>query len=770
MTTFEEQIEEFSLRPVTLVDVVTDFCPLSFGAGLCAPNSRELFPLEATSGWSVSADAAISDDDTFATRGIRSIKLDKTGGTEVDFALFRFDDLLESGDLTGRTLRIVFNVGTSLLGVIGGVGLYVRLGINSGADYYEWRLPPGSVALGVNRFTFDFDSPDATVGAPTGVPVDMRFGGNTALAGDTFTDGLSVDDFIVLSNNPQSFPCYNTRKTCVDPDHFFTQKITKTYRFSSEEGAIIRGAADGPTIIPAIRNKGVKLIQTKIDRERGYGRRDRIQANFTDFLDDDRLTDPYLSIRSRKPESTFFRKFLARNPFLKGRPFILWEGIGIDDPVTGGVRVNLDEFQRREYVIDKADVNNKGVVTFVAKDILKNLDGQQIPKPSELEILEAAPMTVGQLTLELEDGQAQQLLDQWTEAGFTVPVGLFYIAVEDESMLVTGVDTVTDVLTVIREQLGSSPEEHEGGSKVQLIQSWVDVRVDDIWLDIQIQSGIDPALIDFAGAQSETDLFLTEHIYTSHIREPTKAADLMAALNLQTSASTWWDSEDQVTRFKPTRPRAPGEEVVTWNDSEEIVGKSVSIVRDEESRITSAFVYFDVINWSEDLDKPGNYRRAILVIDADAENEDQYGDVKTKKFFNYFYPADLETTARSAVSRYVSSFRDPRIKIKLRVTTKDGALVKPGANVDIQTFGIVDFDGREVSTATLAVAKKRLDFLGIKWEFDLEEDGFPGIRAAFWAPDDAPDLVNAEPEDLVYAYWAGDDCLLPDGSDPYLWV
>lgn len=674
---------------------------------------------------------------------------------------YRFD-LEEVGDLTGRSLRIAFNAKTTLTNFL------VRLG-DDFSNYNDFYFGAGIVP-GVNLFEFDWDTPNGTVGAPSIEPTFFAVYAFVAAAGTTFVDGVSVDDFILISNLPTLPPCYNVRATCLDPAHFFTQKTTKTFRFSGEEAPIVTGAPGAP-ILQAIRSRGVKLIPTRIDLESGYGRRDLMQVSFTDFLDDDLQTDPYLSTRAMKPESTFFRKFVARNPYLKGRPLILREGLGIDDPMTGKVRINLDEFRTRRYVIDRVDgPNNQGVVTFVAKDILKALDVQKLPTPSDAKINDVNPMDTTQTVIELAEGSVDSLLAQWEASGVVLPSGLFFVRMDDELMLVLSAPAGGLFLTVIRAQLGSEAEEHDAKASVQFVQSWYNMRVDDIWYDIQIQSKVDPSLIGFSDVQAEIDFFIPEFVLTAHISEPQKASDIMKGLNLQSGVFTWWDAEDQLTRMKPIRPKLPGENVSEFTDVSSIVDKSVDIKRREELRITNAFVRFNPINWAAELDKAGNYKENVLYIDADAESEDEYNDQKNRTFLNYFFPDGSDTIARSVAARYVQKFRDPPKAVKCQVTTKDAAFVKPGDLVNINTYGLVDFDGRPIDQRMLVTAKRRLDAFGIKWEFELDEYQFVTGKFAFWAPDTAPDLPLATPADLQYAYWAGDDCLLPDGTDPYLWV
>ncbi|MHC5066257.1 MAG: hypothetical protein ACYTG5_20045, partial [Planctomycetota bacterium] len=109
MTTLQEQVEEFDVHPVTFVDLEIPFCPLRYGKGICSPDARTLFDIEGSSGWSASADAQLLDDDAWRLDGVRSLKINKTGTTEA-YVLADRDDLEDIGDLTGRKMRIAFNV------------------------------------------------------------------------------------------------------------------------------------------------------------------------------------------------------------------------------------------------------------------------------------------------------------------------------------------------------------------------------------------------------------------------------------------------------------------------------------------------------------------------------------------------------------------------------------------------------------------------------------------------------------------------------------
>ena len=764
MITLEEQAQEHTQRPVVLADLQIPFCSLRYGAGICAPNSRLLVQFESSLNWTPNADTTVLDDEVNFIQGRRAQRVDKTG-TAGTLALIE-DEVEDIRDLTGQTLRLAIFKGAGLAAAAGDV--VVRLG-DDDSNYKEWLFSVASLSLlGLNLQTFEFDSPDSTTGTPSQTPAWVGVGADALASGNTWADELTFDDLIELGVDGE--PCYNTRKSCQDPEHFRTQKTTKDVRFASERCPYIAGL-EGANPLHCIRPRGVDLVPSEIDQERGYGSRDFLKITCNDFLDDADLLDPYRSLRANPPESTFFRRFVERNRFLKGSHVLLREGLGISDPDSDRVTVDLEQFRTRRYVVDRFEGPNKqGLFELVCKDLLKGLDDHKIPRASVANL--RASIDANRESFDLTDDSVQNLRNQRDDAGgFNFPFGEFYIRIDDEIMFVVTAPADGVALTsVLRGQLGTDADEHDEGAKVQLVQSWNETRLDDIWLNIQDQAQVDPQYIASAEAVAEIDGNLPEYILTAHISVPTKASELMQDLNDQCGTFTWWDAENQVTRIKATRPLGPNDDFVTWTDEGHIVGDSLDLKPQEVRRVTNASVFFGIINWAGDFDKPGNFFDRKLYIDADAESEDQYGDQKDKVIFGYFMPRTFGPIALSSAARYVNRFRDPPRRGSLLVTTKDAIETNPSDIVHLDTYASVGFDGSRVPLPMIALSKERLDLDGIEWEYTLEEFGFLVGKFGFWAPDSAPDFDDATPKDLRFAYWAAANCRLPDGSLPYLWV
>lgn len=763
--TLAEDAQSFDLLPVTLVDMELSFCDLVYNSGVCAPNSRTLYDFETATGLvSVGGATGISEDGLNFTQGVQGVSHVKDGTSSTP-GLARVLGLTRD-HTTGRHRVSFFVPDLATLATL--VSAEIRLSSSGSAftDYQAYTIPQAALRVGLNLLAFDVTAPSSVVGAPVMAAVDTYgYFVDVGAPATLLPAPVTWDDHLVLGLPGD--PCYNTRRTCQDPEHFFTNQGTKIYRFTSEESAVIAGLAGAP-ILHAIRRGGVQLVPTEIDQSTGYGRRDHITVTFTDFKDGDETTDPYLSVRSNPPQGTYFRKLVARNQFFKGRRLVIYEAFGRHDG-AGRICVDLNNALRREYVIERVDgPNRRGQFKVVAKDVLKLLDGRLIPRPSEVTL--KADIDDSVTTFELAEG-VQPLLDQWSEAGFTLPGGgQFYIAVDKEIMLVTASTPGSAFIdTVVRGQLGSEKSDHEAEATVQLVQSWVDLPAVDIWEDIQDQANIEPSLIALAEAQNEQAIFLSEVRLESHIARPTEAKKLMRDLNEQLGSFTWWDSEDQNTRFRPTRPPLPGEIVRTFSDTATIQKDTVEVTRAEDERFNTLLYYLGIDNWAEDLDKTTNFQRLVIFTDAEATDRTQYDDLKTRRIFGYFVPLNLAAVARSIAARYVARFRDPPEKIKLRATAKDAVLVKPGDIVNLDTFALVDFNGAQDVRTAFVVAKKRLDPVGILWEYDLVSFAF-ALRFGFWCEDGVPDYVAAtEQQKLECAFWADEDCLV-DGDEPYLWV
>lgn len=163
--------------------------------------------------------------------------------------------------------------------------------------------------------------------------------------------------------------CFNSLGTCQDPENFTNSPAT--YRFS-EDVSFVPLEFDA---IPLI--KEIDITPSILSLGKDLGQRSTITIRFRDARHSDAGPnfDKYLSERTYNPfdQGTFWGKFRARNPFLRGRSLrVLW----------GDATEPLDTYETRLFLIDSftgPDIN--GIFEIIAKDVLVNASSERAQAP-----------------------------------------------------------------------------------------------------------------------------------------------------------------------------------------------------------------------------------------------------------------------------------------------------------------------------------------------------------------------------------------------------
>lgn len=167
--------------------------------------------------------------------------------------------------------------------------------------------------------------------------------------------------------------CFNSVKTCPVRESFLSDPVT--LRFSAD-------SAHYPADIDAIPSvTGISYTPATISLGKDLGQRASVSITFKDhrWPDTGPGFDKYLEDRPYNPyeQGTFWGKFRARHPYLRGRALRL---------IRGELGQSLEEMETRHYVIDSFDHDiATGKFTITAKDVLKLASGDraQAPKLSQ---------------------------------------------------------------------------------------------------------------------------------------------------------------------------------------------------------------------------------------------------------------------------------------------------------------------------------------------------------------------------------------------------
>lgn len=164
--------------------------------------------------------------------------------------------------------------------------------------------------------------------------------------------------------------CFNSLKTCQDRTNFATSSTT--LRFAIDCDYLPKDIDCIPNIV------GVSFTPSTISLGEDLGQRASLSVTFRDHPHSDTGAgfDNYLSSRSYNPYSqgTFWGKFRARHPFVRGRA-CRW--------ITGYVGQTLAQMETRHFIMDSfSGPSPKGQFTITAKDILKLADDDRSQAPA----------------------------------------------------------------------------------------------------------------------------------------------------------------------------------------------------------------------------------------------------------------------------------------------------------------------------------------------------------------------------------------------------
>ena len=165
--------------------------------------------------------------------------------------------------------------------------------------------------------------------------------------------------------------CFNCKSTCQDRANYHEEEVT--LRFAKPVSYL---PPDIDIVAPSISD--VSFTPATISLGENLGTRATLDVVFKDHKDADTSPglDKYFADRAYDPfkQGTFWGKFRARQPFLRGRS-IRW--------ITGLEGQALSEMETRHFVIESFDgPTPDGKYTLVAKDVLKLVDGDRAMAPA----------------------------------------------------------------------------------------------------------------------------------------------------------------------------------------------------------------------------------------------------------------------------------------------------------------------------------------------------------------------------------------------------
>lgn len=167
-----------------------------------------------------------------------------------------------------------------------------------------------------------------------------------------------------------SIKCFNSPNTCQDREHYIDDPVV--FRFAEDIGYL----PDDIDCIPSIVN--IAFTPALVSLGKDLGTRASIQVTFKDHKWADAAVgyDKYVTERPYNPfeQGTYWGKFRARQPFLRGRQLRL---------IRGFLGQSLENMETRYYIIDSFNHNaENGTYSIIAKDVLKLADDDRAQAPA----------------------------------------------------------------------------------------------------------------------------------------------------------------------------------------------------------------------------------------------------------------------------------------------------------------------------------------------------------------------------------------------------
>lgn len=388
--------------------------------------------------------------------------------------------------------------------------------------------------------------------------------------------------------------CFNTRATCQDRPNFDGALVT--FRFTRPSARIHRdGFGD---VVPSVRV--VRTTPQLLNPGRDLGQRESVSVTFDDHPHSDAGLDPYLADRDYNPfeQGTFWGKFRARYPSLRGLPLRVYRG-ELGDA--------LEDMETWHYVIETA-VLSGSTFSITAKDHLKLLDGDRAQAPR---------VSRGQLAAGIAAGDGSLTLE---------PAGIGDIDYPASGRAAIGGKEIVDftrsgdaVTLDARGVSNTTASDHEAGDRFQLVLQYTSEPVEAIVYDLLTQyTETDPAWINFPEWEDEVGDVVAQ-LYSAEIAEPTDVRKLVNELIEQVGLIIWWDPKAMRVRLTALRPVLPTERVI---DAETMMRGTFRATEQPNKRISEVWSYFNLRNPLERLDDPANFQSVAVSFDSTADPEE----------------------------------------------------------------------------------------------------------------------------------------------------
>lgn len=497
--------------------------------------------------------------------------------------------------------------------------------------------------------------------------------------------------------------CYNTKGTCPVRESY--QSSTITLRFAEGTAYLAESGIDAIACI-----ESVDFTPGTISLGEDLGTRSSLRVNMSDFPwpDTGQGFDKYLANRSYDPYSqgTFWGKFRARHISLRGRDIRVIRGL---------LGQSLGEMETRHYVIDSmTGPTPSGRFTIVAKDVLKQLDGDRAQAPVVSQGYLASGISAGASSATLSPSGIGDL--EYPSSGYLNIGGKEVVSYTRSG----------DTLTLTRAQYNTEAVSHSATDRVQLCLEYTSEDAADIIYDLIVNyTDVDASYINLADWQAETGSFLRT-LYSTLIPEPTSVNKLISELIEQAALSVWGDDIARKIRLQVLRQIDTDAALI---DESVFAKNSLTIKEQPGKRLSQAWIYFDQFNPLKNLDETDNFQSVAVV--ADLELQSDYGSPAIKKIYSRWIPGGGLAVATRVGQILIGRYGRPPREFSLDVFRHGTIVPAAGVGYKIASRPLQDAAGSPVQVpAQVTRIEPRTDFYKTvlqEFDFSFVDDGDPTI-------------------------------------------
>ena len=489
--------------------------------------------------------------------------------------------------------------------------------------------------------------------------------------GGAFTMGQGLLGSVTIGTK-----CFNTLKTCLDRPNF--NDVPETLRFVQPTDYLPQSIE----AIPSLR--GVMITPSVVSLGHDLGERAQVAAVFEDhsWPDTGPGGDKYISDRSYNPfdQGSFWGKFRARHPFLRGRKMRI---------IRGNVGDAVGAMTTRHYRVDSIDgPSMAGKFVLKASDPLKFADGPRAmaPKVSNGYLASSVNAITGQLRLSPSGiGDLEYPTTGYLNIGGKEVVQPNW--------------RVSDLCGVTRAAYNTAGVAHAAEDRVQLCLRFNNDAPQTIIADLlQDFAGVASAEIPISDWTAEANAYAINANYSALITEPTSVRLLVSEVIEQAGLFMWWNDINEEINLRVLRPIPVSADRIT---ADNVVEGTLTVMERPSERISQVWTYFAQVNPLLPVGDKDNYLSVSAAVNLQAEPD--YGSPSIRVITSRWIPNVVGggILGRSVAERlnqlYLSRFKDSPRRFQFSLIRDDNITVSLGDGYRLESHIIQDPSGASVS-------------------------------------------------------------------------